>query len=139
MRLVRQMCQSRAFDSMSGPTIYPTHCCFDDAIEYCEWRVKADGTVAHRNDFLLVHAIVDPPDGPGPHAHAWVEDGPRVIFAGLFEGEKVWVEADKAEYLVAIRVLDVTRYTMAEALATARAHDFVSGPWKPEYRQLCRG
>lgn len=124
--------------SLMSTIIYATGTCFDDAIEYVEARVKLDPTLALRNDFVVAHAIIDPnPDG-GPLAHAWVEDGPTVIFRGIFNGEPIWCTVDKAEYLAAANVLDITRYTMRDVLGHAQAHNFETGPWKPEYRRFCR-
>jgi hypothetical protein len=109
-------------------------------VEYCEERVKRDPTLALRNDFLLVHGIIKPPDGHthGPIAHAWVEEGLfEVTFSGILNGEKIYATVDKDEYYKASGVTECTKYTMKQLLAENRASGNY-GPWKESYQQLCR-
>jgi hypothetical protein len=136
-------------ERVTGP-LYPTYRCFDDAIAFCEARARAGHPSVHTT-LRLVHGIVLTPDDqlpgivpdappPGaPSAHAWVEDEGLVWDAGqLFDGRRVVFAVDQAEYYAHYRVQQVTRYTMAEVLAENRASGHY-GPWRPEYRALCRG
>jgi hypothetical protein len=125
--------------------IYPTHRCFDDAIEYCEEQARADAP--GWRDLILVHAIIlvpeeNPPGSdavPGERAvHAWVEDGDLVWDAGVLEdGRRVRFSVERAEYYAHYRVQETTRYTMLEALIeNQRSRSY--GPWRSEYQALCR-
>ena len=126
-------------------TVFPTHRCFDDSIEFCERRARTE----HPNveTLRLVHAIIlvpvdQPATGdlhPGDRAvHAWVEDGDLVWDAGLLpDGRRIEFAVAKAEYYAHYRVQETTVYTMRELLEHNRASGHY-GPWRPEYQALCR-
>ncbi len=94
----------------------------------------------------LVHGIILVPDQPattdarpGERAvHAWVEDGDVVWDAGLLaDGQRVEFAVQKAEYYAHYQIQETTVYTMRELLEENRASGHY-GPWRPEYRALCR-
>jgi len=126
--------------------IYPTHKCFDNAMEFCERRARAFHP-SIETTLRLVHGIIlipDQPDGltdarAGERAvHAWVEDGDLVWDAGLMEdGTPIEFAVQKAEYYAHYRVQETTVYTMWDVLEHNRASGHY-GPWRPEYRALCR-
>lgn len=129
-----------------GTVIYPTHKCFDNAIEFCEARARANDP--NIETLRLVHGIILVPENhpagasdatAGERAvHAWVEDGDLVWDAGLLaDGRRIEFAVQKAEYYAHYRVQDTTVYTMRELLEQNRESGHY-GPWRPEYRALCR-
>lgn len=119
-------------------TIYPTHSCFDDALEFIEWVAKEYKT-EDLSFLTLVHGIAQG-DGGALHAHGWVEDsGMNVaIYAGILRSEKVYFYTPIDEYYKAHRVQETTRYTLREALEhNLRTIHF--GPWEPKYVALTGG
>jgi hypothetical protein len=125
---------------MTELTIYPTHTCFDDALEYCELIAKREGKQSLQQ-LTLVHAIVLHPEGPRagqPYAHAWIEEGDEAIFAGILNGEKVYCVVDRIEYAERLRVQHAWRYTMREAHMMNKQHG-TYGPWEKRLLVLARG
>jgi hypothetical protein len=130
--------------------ITPTHQCFDDALEYLELRVKARPALALGRTLRLVHGILLCPaetDGtlaPGtPFAHAWIEEEDadhevRVLQSGVLNGERIMFSVPRADFREAMRPQAETAYTCRDVV---REHDRTghSGPWRAEYRALCRG
>ncbi len=109
-------------------TIYPTHSCFDDAID----RLQELGGAA-----TLVHAICVGDDGTR-YAHAWVEHGGVVWDSGqLADGRRVSYAADLLDFYRERRVQQKWRYTILEMLRENRRHG-TYGPWEPDLRALCR-
>lgn len=118
---------------MSETLIFPTHSCFDDALDLAEALVMQDRREAGK--LFVVHAICLMPDGR-PYAHAWLEREDCCLFVGVIEGREVPLEAAKDEFYVEYKVQESTRYTLREALAeNVRTNHY--GPWKPEYEALC--
>lgn len=131
---------------MDTRTIFPTHRCFDDAMEFCEARAR-ENHPSISTTLRLVHGIIHVPIGqpaddeiqPGDEsAHAWVEDGDLVYDAGVLpDGRRVVFTAEKASYYEHYRIETCTAYTMWEVLEQNRASGHY-GPWRPEYQALCR-
>src|SRR4051812_26554030 len=122
-------------------TLYPTHHCFDDALDYLTELALDPSTawIIRAPDTFLVHGIALMPEtgglsAPGtPYAHAWVELGGDVIQAGLLaSGERIFYRKPKAEHYAKLRIQHATRYTMRQALEENRRSNNY-GPWKPEY------
>lgn len=112
--------------------IYPTHTCFDDALELMAMLNSPE----LQPKLTVVHALCQAPDG-GVYAHAWLErDGIGAIFGGIFKGEKVYVEAPLEEYRAGLKIQDETRYTVSEAIRENRRTNHL-GPWVERYRQAC--
>lgn len=124
-------------------TIFPTHHCFDDALDFITARVRQDPAVAESDTLTLVHGIarLPNPDGqlqPGERfAHAWVEEGNHVWAAGVLDGQRIYFRAERDEYYARLRVEQTTRYSILEAWAENR-RTCSYGPWKLEYLALCR-
>lgn len=119
--------------------ILPSHTCFDDALDTMVEMLRAAGPDAALHEQLfLVHAIVTP-EGYPAMAHAWLEDDREqtAIFSGILTGEKRRFVTPKETYYANQRPLSVTRYTYREAFVLNRQSGHY-GPWKPEYRALCR-
>ena len=126
--------------------IYPTHRCFDNAIEFCEEMAREHPVEALQ--LQVVHGIVlvpdeQPTDGhdarPGDRSvHAWVEtpDG-HVWDAGLLDGQLIRFKVQREEYYAHYRVQETTHYTLEQVLEANRASGHY-GPWRPEYQALCR-
>jgi hypothetical protein len=118
--------------------VFPTHTCFDDALDYLAHRLKQNRRDAKR--LVLVHGILLAPEGAKkdqPFAHAWVEESDRVWQDGLLEdGRRVTWAMSVAEFREKMRPQKETRYTVREAVAeNLRTNHF--GPWVEEYRALC--
>src|SRR5687768_16933600 len=99
-------------------TIYPTHTCFDDALDYLVLLHDAGEPFAH---LIIVHALCLV--GNELAAHAWLEDlaDDTCIFAGTLRGKTGYCMVDRAVYRTGLRIQDETRYSVAEALdANAR-------------------
>lgn len=117
-------------------TIYPTHQCFNDAMEFIDYvalAYKGEDT----SMIKLVHGLITGDDGKS-HAHAWVEDSSTetAIFAGIWKGEKIYFFSPVGQFYEKYRVTETTKYTIAEALAeNLRTIHF--GPWEPKYVALC--
>jgi len=124
---------------MTDDTIYPTHTCFDDALELIHSLLQsaADKGINAESDLLLVHAICTGPHGP--YAHAWVEDSSecRSYFVGILNGERIVLAAHTSDYEQSLNVTESTKYGWSEAFALNRKHE-TYGPWKPEYQALCK-
>lgn len=114
--------------------IYPTHHCFDDALDFIEELAKQNNPMIHR--MRVVHAICLAPDDH-QYAHAWVEQDEKfVIFAGILDGKKEWFGAEVGEYYAEHRVQETTKYKPREAVAENWKHN-TYGPWIERYKNLC--
>lgn len=118
--------------------LIPTHTCFDDAVEFLFLCVKGDDLAAS-DRLRIVHAIAHAPGGEHagePFAHAWVEDGDLCWFAGVLEGQRIFVAAARDEFYAELKIHDATYYTLADA-AREELRTGECGPWKPKYQALC--
>lgn len=126
--------------AIQDPHIYPTHHCFDDALDFIIEVLKANpqDRDALLERLFLVHGLCQAPDGH-PYAHAWVEDSRKTacIFRGIVDGETHYFAAAKDEYYADAKVLEVTQYSVQEALEQNRRHG-TFGPWEPRYIALAR-
>ncbi len=123
------------------PTIFPTHTCFDDALEYLAARVAEDRRLARSHRLLLVHGLclipIGQPDEGQVFAHAWVEDANSCWTMGLLDGERVIVVRARDEFYANLRVQCATRYTVRQAWRENRRSG-TYGPWLPIYQRQCR-
>lgn len=149
---------------MSGPTIFPTHTCFDDALDYVTERLKNDPRCIEV--LSVVHGICLIPVGTRkdePYAHAWVEERRQpgettlVWQGGILrdmgpcedpacedapkahdhEGARVFYAVTYPEFADELRPQKFTRYSVREAAReNARTNHF--GPWLDEYLALCK-
>jgi hypothetical protein len=104
-------------------------------MEYLDARARSDGDI---DALVLVHAILVGPSGDR-FAHAWVEDGPIVVDAGMLDGgERAYYAAERAEYYGARTIEITTRYTPRQAYELNRRSGHF-GPWEPAYQELCGG
>jgi hypothetical protein len=136
-------------------TLFPTHHCFDDALEFLGARVARHPALARGRSLRLVHGICLGPRGEGvaasfgvdvvapgqPFAHAWVEEAtrPAVVWQSGLDaaGGVVFVAIPRSIFYGTMRVGLRTRYTVREAWhENQRTGTY--GPWKAEYRALCR-
>jgi hypothetical protein len=117
--------------------IYPTHRCFDDAIEFLEDIIKNKKEL-DESRLLVVHSICLMPDGQ-PYAHAWVED-PKTnscIFKGTLKRKALYFQADRQEFYEQYKVQETTKYTVKQAcLENLRTNSY--GPWLPKYIALTK-
>lgn len=117
--------------------IYPTHTCFDDALDLLTEAIKMNPGAAHTDELKLVHGICVAPDGK-EYAHAWVESlGKTVWFIGILDGKYQQFAADLKEYYAETRVVETTKYTPLEAWAENYRHANY-GPWVERYKGLCK-
>jgi hypothetical protein len=84
----------------------------------------------------IVHAICEGQNGQ-LFAHGWVEDDCMevALFAGMLQGEKVYMLARIEEFYKTYNVKESTKYTVKQALK----HNLQSGhfgPWKQKYEEL---
>lgn len=114
-------------------TVYPTHTCFDDALELYMLFVQNP-----RAEVYLVHGICKKEDGD-LYAHAWVERNGECYFAGIIDGAKRGFTASLPAFYEKLNVTsDVTKYTLENILQFEDLHDRKSGPWEPRYLELTR-
>ena len=115
--------------------IYPTHTCFDDALENLIFLMKRDGRDAVlRGELQIVHAIIAPEDED--IGHAWVENSTSIWFTGILKGERLMVEVDRDEYLQNVKWKLIRKYTLWDAYAEEKRTGHY-GPWDPRIIALC--
>lgn len=116
--------------------IYPTHKCFDDALDFLEELARQKNPALYR--MRLVHGICLHPDDGHEYAHAWVEqDGTCVIFSGILNGKFGYFAASIEEYYPDAKVQETTKYTPFEAWRENHRTNHY-GPWIEKYQRLCR-
>lgn len=116
-------------------TLYPTHKCFDDALDLLGILLR-DGTIKMDSPYWLVHALCKMPTGE-TIAHGWVErEGDIVITAFVIDGESKYVELAREDFYKIYLPVDVTRYTLKEAARLNIQHGNY-GPWETRYQQAC--
>lgn len=117
-------------------TLYPTHQCFNDAIELLDALM---GAGADPLQLRLVHAICEAPDGHH-YAHGWIEDveDGTAMWKALLDGIAINVCADAAEHRASMKILESISYEMTEVyrLNVESGH---FGPWIEKYREACGG
>lgn len=118
--------------------IYPTHTCFDDALDMLEEAVIAHPDCVFTDEFKVVHAICLMKGSDERYAHAWLEYlGKQVWFRGYLDGKLETFAADIKEYYEDARVQEFTKYTPREVNELNKK--FVTyGPWEEKYLRLCR-
>jgi hypothetical protein len=118
--------------------VYPTHKCFDDALEFIEGIIK-DGEGRWAEEHLrLVHAICLLPGTDRRYAHAWVElDRTYCIQAGVIEGVKEYYSVLRRDLYRRLRVEVATYYDLAAIWRANRLTEHY-GPWEPAYLALVR-
>lgn len=124
--------------------VLPTHTCFDDAVEFLENLARRGEPFTH---FRVVHAVLKIPKPEvfigtadlGVYAHAWLRNPTNntVVFAGIYDNEKIYIEADRDEYYAKIEIVDSTEYDTFEVARLNEIHG-TFGPWKEEYIKHCR-
>jgi hypothetical protein len=135
------------------PSLYPTHHCFDDALDFVQDLVRKGARPEWLIDTCtIVHAICRIPDGAGfdpddvdgrLFSHAWVELDGHVFQAGLRNlgddpvKQRVWYATTPEAQLERLRPTRVWRYTLKEAWEHNERH-MTFGPWEPELIELCR-
>ncbi len=125
-----------------GQLVYPTHVCFDDALDLLVAILKAhqDSTKEVQADLAgnlyLCHGITNTLDRPS--AHAWVEDQKMdtVLFVGIIDGKRTNLKGDRQEYYDQLKVSFVKRYSYQQAYWLNRLTNHY-GPWLPQLRELC--
>jgi hypothetical protein len=143
---------------MSDDPIYPTHTCFDDALDILRKLVleQTSKGLPVPTNIWVVHAIClvpddNPTDAGKPFAHAWVEQdvdikgwpfppAPNLRVAwqcGIWKGDRILYSAAADEVRGQLRIQDETRYTAVQALHENLKHNHY-GPWEERYRRLCR-
>lgn len=123
-------------------TVYPTHTCFDDAMEFVNQAVIEHGFDKAFDTFFLCHGICAMPDGR-LFAHAWVVELDRaakqdyVWFSGVWRGQKIFGKVCKADFYNELVVTsDVTQYDMLRVCNENVKHG-TFGPWEERYLALC--
>lgn len=117
--------------------IYPTHTCFDDALEMLCEAIKANPGAGESDELLLVHGICLTPFGQ-EYAHAWVESlGKLAWFMGILDGKRQQFAAKIPEYYNEMNVVKTTKYTPRQAWKENNKH-VTFGPWIEKYQKLCR-
>lgn len=120
-------------------TIYPTHTCFSDVIDYLNAKFLRDGekSLEYLKTVYIVHGIMLGQENLRPFAHAWLETpDDTVLHSGIKDGQVVWGEFPKAKYYKTMRVKEATRYTLMEAIYQERKFGR-PGPWVRKYYRLC--
>lgn len=121
---------------MTVENLYPTHTCFDDALDLIVALVQSNPQLAYTAEIKLVHAVCKSPSGV-EFAHAWVERWENMCyFAGIIAGERGYYGAPKSEFYTEYNVQETTKYTVKEAYLYNRSTGHY-GPWKKRYQELC--
>lgn len=122
-------------------TIYPTHTCFDDVLDYIELLVRS-GERHRLPGMRVVHGICLAPEGARagePYAHGWIEEDGLVVQGGLVDvdgtREKVYYGVDRAEFYAKLRVQVTTVYSVEEAVRKNWETGYY-GPWESTYLAL---
>src|SRR5215831_16887173 len=114
--------------------IFPTHKCFDDALDYLV--IVARNNPAELHTLTVVHGLGTATSGPyqgESYAHAWLEQDDRCIEAGILDSKRIWYMVDKREYYEARQITETTKYTVTEALRANRESGHF-GPWVERYQ-----
>ena len=121
---------------VSDLPIYPTHTCFDDALDFLVdvLRDNPRERAALAQQLFLVHGLCQAPDGR-LYAHAWVEDAVEdtCIFTGILDGTRRVFATPAHEYYAEVRVQEMTRYNLIQALQNNRFTNSY-GPWEARYQ-----
>lgn len=129
---------------MDVKSLYPTHTCFDDALDFLQAQVRRTPLIVWTTEWKLVHAICHPP-GKNPYSHAWIE---RTVPSGIDcyfwgranspDGPIVQAVAEKDEFYKEFYVTShITRYTLREVYDQNTIHG-TFGPWEERYQVLTR-
>lgn len=120
---------------VSDPHIYPTHTCFDDALDFLVevLRHNPHERIALAQQLSLVHGLCRAPDGH-LYAHGWVQDAVEdtCIFTGILDGTRQCFAVPRLEYYAEALVQEMTLYSVAQALRhNWRTNSY--GPWEARY------
>lgn len=119
-------------------TVYPTHTCFDDAIDIMVEFAQSHPAAITMERITLVHAICQMDDGQD-FSHAWVESKHlgRAYFKGLQNGRKELFECDAKSYRKDLKAREITEYDYS-AMVKENYRHATYGPWEKKYIDLCR-
>lgn len=120
-------------------TIYPTHTCFDDAVDYINHLCTTNPQDIRKinADYRICHGICLCEDNT-PYAHCWLEYRNSVIDGGIYKGEKVAVRSPKHEFYKRTRPQKICRYTIKKSIELEKKIYGYCGPWDEEIRALCK-
>lgn len=120
---------------MTDKYIYPTHSCFDDALELVAQLVLL--YPEKEADLFIVHALCKAQGGE-IYAHAWMEDDRKnmAVFTGIQDAERRHFAGVLLEYRAYLNVQEHQRYRWKEAYAlnVLTGHQ---GPWETKFRVAC--
>jgi hypothetical protein len=118
-------------------TIYPTHTCFTDAMEFLVDVVKH--APATMDEYTLVHAVCLP-GSDRAYAHAWIErrtpKGTEAWQSGIWRRHRVQYAVMASELEQELRPQRIWRYSIEDASALNRETGML-GPWVRELEDLC--
>jgi len=120
------------------PTLYPTHSCFDDALDYIGARALAHPELVDQTTLILVHGIALGDDGH-PYAHAWCEEDGECWDTALVDNDpdqKISYAVPRADFYAARRIQESSSYTIRQAMALNAVTGHY-GPWNEKYRAIC--
>lgn len=110
--------------------MYPTHQCFDDAIEFLTARIQRRD-LPDTTTLRLVHGMCLAQNGT-EYAHAWVEEQGRCVDCGIVDGERVFFQLATPAYYEMRSVQRTRCYTIDEAWAW-NLRSGHHGPWEKPY------
>lgn len=118
-------------------SLYPTHTCFDDAIEIIEFFCKSNPALIKMESISLIHAVIHPPKYD-IHAHAWIEWHFRnaIFQKNVYQGEKIITEFHRDTYWQNSRVLIYRKYSMKD-VARLNKESGTYGPWDEVFKKYC--
>jgi hypothetical protein len=115
-------------------TLYPTHTCFDDALDFITLLVRHRQILnVWTTEWTIVHAMCQAPDGE-LYAHAWAETRDIAVSAAIIDGKHTYFETARREYYKYFRPVELNRYTISEAITLNYRHGHY-GPWERRYRE----
>lgn len=140
-------------DAIDTSKIYPTHTCFDDALDFIDALISGADTnilfpsnqnkfVFHLCDVWLVHGLIL---WSGKRfSHAWVKSADLIIQAGFFDMKassirfKSYFALPKESFIEEFNPEDMTEYSIPDAIRMNYRYGHY-GPWEEKYLSHCLG
>lgn len=123
--------------------LYPTHHCFDDAIEFiAEFVAYYPDSV---DSLRVVHAICRSDDNTGNTAngnvlyiHAYVKslEDNLCFFDVKIDDKQLHCMVETAQYETALHIQTSIQYTIRQVLRECRKSD-TAGPWRQDFIDFC--
>ena len=123
-------------DDEATRSLYPTNTCFDDAMEYIEFRLTEDPSLVHDERLILTHVLAEVLE-PGPHqgeiiTHAFCVENGECVDMWILNGERVAAFRTPSEMAQSLRIIESTRYNLKQ-VHQENVRSGTYGPWEQKY------